>query len=365
MRWLPAIQLALLLCVTALFTLFDWDRRVAAQFYREGQGWYLGGEPLWDWLYEFGTIPGILLALAALIAWLAGFYVQRLASLRRGCLVVLLTTVIAAGLLVNVILKPYWGRPRPAQTTEFAGQWEYQSVFPPGISGKGKSFPCGHCTMGFVFLSLVAFRRRSKVLAYGGVAVGIGLGFLLSAARVVQGAHFLSDTIWSLGIVGMVATALIVYLPHGRAAAPDTDVGRMSPWRKTWITIGTLLALAVIVGGFMTRRPFYKSMDFPLKLTPATEILRININMDPESVSVHYADQAFGRLKVAAHGFGWMEHDYQMGFGSRNGEKALDVTLHIETRSYFAELDHALTVVLPTGLKDRVAVLVNSPQGTE
>jgi membrane-associated PAP2 superfamily phosphatase len=359
LRWLPAVQLLLLLGLTVLFTRFNWDQRIAAHFYRDGQGWYLGDRPLWAWLHDYGTLPGLVLTLAALITWLAGFYVRRLEPWRRPCLIVVLTTLLAAGLLVNAVLKQYWGRPRPGQTTEFGGSWAYRPVFPPGPPGKGASFPCGHCTMGFVFLSLAAFRRQSKALAYGGVAVGVGLGALLSAARIVQGAHFLSDTIWAFGIVGMVATALILYWPGTAAHTPKGDTRRMSPRRRTWITIGTVVAVAIIATGFMTRRPFYRTMVYPLDLSPPIETIRIRINTDPEKVDVKYAQEPDGRLKVDAHGFGWMGFDYQMGYGTQMEGTTLNIDLHIAAHSYFAELDHALTLILPASVKDRVKVLVN------
>jgi hypothetical protein len=213
--------------------------------------------------------------------------------------------------------------------------------------------------MGFVFLSLAAFRRQSKALAYGGVAVGVGLGALLSAARIVQGAHFLSDTIWAFGIVGMVATALILYWPGEATRATKGDTQRMSPRRRIWITMGTAVAVAIIAAGFMTRRPFYKTTIYPLDLSSPIETIRIRINTDPERVDVKYAQEPDGRLKVDAHGFGWMGFDYEMGHGTQMKGTTLNINLHIVARSYFAELDHALTVILPVAVKDRVKVRVN------
>lgn len=254
-RVVLASQFAVLLIVTVLFTAFDLDRRVAELFYRQQEGWYLGKQPLWVWLHAYGTIPGIVLTLAALGTWLAGFYVRRLFVWRRPCLIVVLTTILAAGLLVNAVLKQYWGRPRPGQTVEFGGKWDYRHIFPPGTPGKGASFPCGHCTMGFVFLSMAGFRRHSKALAYGGVATGVVLGGLLSAGRVVQGAHFVSDTVWSLGIITMVATALALYLPHPRPESESQKAEPLPRRRKIGITFAVLVAVVVISVGFLTRRP--------------------------------------------------------------------------------------------------------------
>jgi membrane-associated PAP2 superfamily phosphatase len=358
-RQLLFAVMAALLLITVLFTIFDWDRQIAERFYRSGQGWYLDKQPLWVWLHAYGTIPGLVLTLAALVLWLAGFYYRKLRQWRRPCLVVVLTTLLAAGLVVNAVLKQYWGRPRPSQTIEFGGKWEYRPIFPPGPPGKGASFPCGHCTMGFVFLAMAGFRRQSKPLAYGGVAVGILMGGLLSAARVVQGAHFLSDTIWSLGIVGLAAAALDMYLPRSDRRRPEGRAAPVSCRRRAWITLVALVAIVLISGGFMTRRPFYKTKVYALDLSPPVETINININGEPESVVIQYARHNSGRLKVDAHGFGWMEFDYRLGFGMRVEERTLNIILHIEARSYFAELDHAITLVLPEHLKDQVSVLLN------
>lgn len=352
-------QFAGLLLLTAIFTIFDWDHSVAHRFYRDSQGWYLEKQPLWVWLHDYGTIPGIVLTLAALITWGAGFYFHTLTQWRKPCLVVVLTTILAAGLLVNAVLKQYWGRPRPSQTIEFGGKWEYRPIFPPGTPGKGASFPCGHCTMGFVFLSMVAFRRRSKALAYGGVAVGIVLGGLLSVARMAQGAHFLNDTIWSLGIVWMVAVALEIYLPDAVAEVYTSKSRPVSHRRRILITFAAIIAVIAISVGFMTRRPYYKTMIYPLDLSSTIEAVHININADPESLAVRYAIRNNGQLKVDAHGFGWMKFDYRMGFGSKVKDQVLNIMIRIEANSYFAELDHALTLILPEHSKDKVKVILN------
>jgi membrane-associated PAP2 superfamily phosphatase len=356
---LLATPMAALLLMTVLFTIFDWDRQIAERFYRSGRGWYLDKQLLWVWLHAYGTVPGLVLTLTTLILWMASFHSRKLRPWRRPCLVVVLTSLLAAGLVVNAVLKQYWGRPRPSQTIEFGGKWEYRPIFPPGPPGKGASFPCGHCTMGFVFLAMASFRRQSRPLAYGGVAAGIVMGGLLSAARVVQGAHFFSDTIWSLGIVGMVAAALDIYLPRSDPHRPGGRAAPVSHGRRAWITLVTLVAVVLISGGFMTRRPFYKTMVYALDLSPSVGTIDININGAPESVVVQYVRQNSGRLKVDAHGFGWLDFDYRMGFGMRVEEQTLNVIVHIEARSYFAELDHAITLTLPERARGQVAVLLN------
>jgi lipid A 4'-phosphatase len=358
--YLAALQLAVLLLVTWLLEVFAVDRRLAAQFFRPERGWYLAKAEPWLWLYKYGTIPGLILTLGALIGWLTGFYNPSLKSWRKPCLLVVLTTVIGAGLLVNSVFKQYWGRPRPSQTIEFGGKWAYRPIFTPGTPGKGASFPCGHCTMGFVFLAMIGFRPKSRALAVSGITVGIILGALLSAARIVQGAHFLSDTIWSLGIISMTVTVFYAYLAPSSGESRSVSGGTLSRSRRMWITAATVIGALIMAGGFLTRRPFYDTMVYPLAAVPDLQIIRIRINTEPERMTVRYGDQPAGRLQVDAHGFGWLKFDYHMGFDSRVVGRSIDVSLNVQARSYFAELDHALTLTLPRQKDHSVKVMVNN-----
>jgi lipid A 4'-phosphatase len=348
-----------LLLVTGLLEAFDVDRRVAAQFFRPGDGWYLAKEPLWAWLHAYGTIPGLILTLGALGAWLAGLYVPALKDWRKPCLLVVLTTVIGAGLLVNAVLKQYWGRPRPDQTIEFGGKWSYRPIFSPGTPGQGASFPCGHCTMGFVFLAMVGFRRKNKMLAVGGAATGVILGILLSAARIVQGAHFLSDTIWSLGIIAMSITVFDAYLAPLENNSHQASEAPVDRARKIWITVAAIIGALLMAGGFLTRRPYYSTMVYPLTPVSGIEDIRVRINADPERIIVRYEDKPAGRLQVDAHGFGWLKFDYRMGFDTQVVGRTLEVSLDVKARSYFAELDHSLTLTLPRDAEHPVKVMVN------
>jgi len=150
-------------------------------------------------------------------------------------------------------MKDYWGRPRPIQIREFVGQWEYRQVLSAGTPGKGKSFPCGHATMGFIFLSLCFLRRRSRAVAASGLIAGIGLGGVVSAGRVVQGAHFLSDAVWSLGIVIIVSAALyylILRIPEDR---PPFFAGLSARKRAAWAAACTGAGLVILTACLMHR----------------------------------------------------------------------------------------------------------------
>ena len=64
-------------------------------------------------------------------------------------------------------------------------------------------------------------------------------------------------------------------------------------------------------------------------------------------------------IEVDAHGFGWLKFDYHMGFDSRVVGRSIDVSLNVRARSYFAELDHALTLTLPRNAGHPAEVVVN------
>jgi membrane-associated PAP2 superfamily phosphatase len=361
---LLGLQIVLLVALSTVIAVLDLDRTLAGQFYAADKGWFLARRPLWAWLYHYGTIPGLVLTLAALTGWCAARFVPSLESLRRPCMVVALTAIIAGGLLVNAVFKQYWGRPRPDQTVEFGGQWAYRHILPPGTPGKGASFPCGHCTMGFVFLSMAAFHRRNKLLAYGGITAGIVLGTLISAARVVQGAHFLSDTLWSLGFITMTATALCMLPLRRRETTSGAQRNSGLPGRR-WLRLLVVAAvLGLVTAGFLTRRPYYKSRDYHFDLTKEIKQIEIAINADPERVNLRYMAVSSPRLHVKVHGYGWVKFNFQMRFEAVARADRLTLEVHSDPRSYFAELDHALTLILPLGFKDRVTVLFRDAKVT-
>jgi lipid A 4'-phosphatase len=223
--FLGIVATALLLFTWIIIGL-DLDRRIAARFYDASRGWYLADEQPWRWLYRYGTIPGFLLSFAALAGWLRSLSLPRLNYLHRYFLVIVLTAILGPGVLINGILKNVWSRPRPRQVMEFGGRLNYRHPHQPGPPGNGQSFPCGHCSMGFLFCSLMVFRKRKAWIAYTGGAFGLLLGGALSAARMVQGGHFLSDTLWSMGILLMLPIALyfvVLRIPMPRDPASPGD----------------------------------------------------------------------------------------------------------------------------------------------
>ncbi len=189
------------------------DLTCSRYFYYLGQrdtvspGWVTGTLQPWSSLYNYGELPGLLLCGAALVAFIASWLGAAPKRWRKPCLVIILSVVIGPGLLVNGILKPYWGRSRPVDLVEFGGNKPYQDVWTKSCCG-GRSFPCGHCAIGFSLSSIVALTPYHPVVGSLGLVFGLVYGSILSVARLAQGGHFLSDVLWSFVVVYAVIAIL-------------------------------------------------------------------------------------------------------------------------------------------------------------
>jgi len=194
------------------------DLACSRYFYSLGQReavssmWDGGTLQPWSLLYRYGEAPGIVLCGAALAALVASWLGTAPKKWRRPCLVIIFSAVIGPGLIVNGILKPHWHRPRPVEIVEFGGAMVYHNVWPRSSCCNGRSFPCGHCAIGFSLSSAVAFTPYHPVIGSVGLAFGLLYGSVLSLARLMQGGHFLTDILWSFVIVYVVIAALYYFI---------------------------------------------------------------------------------------------------------------------------------------------------------
>lgn len=133
-------------------------------------------------------------------------------------LVFLLGPLIA----VNGIIKPLWSRPRPFQVTDFGGTELFQPIWQlQGTCPRNCSFTSGEMA-GAVALSLMAvmLTRANRARLAGAYPLVMGLALLplpfTAWQRLAAGRHFLSDEVFSLLIVGLIAAVLA---PLARDAA--------------------------------------------------------------------------------------------------------------------------------------------------
>jgi membrane-associated PAP2 superfamily phosphatase len=169
-------------------------------------------------LYAMDTYLTIVLAIAAGALIIAG-------TLPRGDrrkiiygVFIVLSVAIGAGLLVNGILKEYWGHPRPAEIAEFGGSGRYAPPWAKRTSGSGESFPSGHAAIAFSYIVFYFILRvpRPK-LARACFWGAVFLGSIMGLGRLIQGRHFLSDVLWAAYIPYLVC--MLFY--YGVLKIPD------------------------------------------------------------------------------------------------------------------------------------------------
>jgi membrane-associated PAP2 superfamily phosphatase len=214
------LPVAFLVLATILISATGADLKLSALFYADGK-WPIGEQQPWHLLYIVHQRPALVMALCGLIAALLGsLYKNRRSWIRPGIFLVVLLA-LGPGLIVNSVFKEYWGRPRPREVIQFAGTKEFLHPWQKGTAHQGSSFPSGHSAATFYLTApFFLFRRRKPRLARMWMAGGLFLGVLMSIARITQGGHFLSDTLWSWGMIHLTAVTLYYLLRLDHDDAP-------------------------------------------------------------------------------------------------------------------------------------------------
>ncbi len=205
---------SILLIITLIFWFTDLDIYLESLFYNEEEGWFLKDHKLMKFLYKYGRVPGAIVFLIALLILFLGFFLPGLAKYRKISLYLFLYMFIGSGIIINSILKIYWGRPRPKQIKKFGGKFDYTNVFMFGKAGRNSSFPCGHASIAFYMIfPYFLLKSTNSTQAFIFLLIGVALGLLVGIGRMVQGGHFASDVVWAGGI--MYLTGMILYYLMG------------------------------------------------------------------------------------------------------------------------------------------------------
>ena len=207
--WLiPILVMALL----APFTSFL-DLSIERYFYHLGEGTveHFVVHPFYEFMYNYAILPSWFIVIPAIIILALSYLIKSFKVWKQHALYLVLTFVIGAGFIVHATFKDHWGRPRPKQVIEFGGIQEFRPFYKPNFHPPepSKSFPCGHCSVGFYFFSFVFLgaRLRKKWITNAGWILGIGLGSFLGLTRMAEGGHFLSDVLMSGLIMWLTALA--------------------------------------------------------------------------------------------------------------------------------------------------------------
>lgn len=205
----PALlSLALLFLLSAIFYVYpEIDLWTARELYL-GNGKFLFSDSWISWFFlkpadqilKFGFIIGLIGYIGILT-----FRVNISASLHQKLQFVFISCFVSVVLIINLILKGFWGRARPSQITEFGGTATFTPAWEMAQEcAKNCSFVSGHAGMAACVGLLVVFiPRRYRALYLAAAAI-----FTIAAAfmRMARGAHFLSDV--TLAPLMVLTTAL-------------------------------------------------------------------------------------------------------------------------------------------------------------
>ena len=157
--------------------------------------------PPWEaFSNAWGYLPWRVLEWLSLVFIVGGLIVKRPRVWRSG-LFLLLMGFLVTTVVVHLLLKPYFGRPRPFATQTFGGPEQYREWISPAPSSVDRevnhSFPSGHAAAAAAALAPFWVIARPR---WRGVALALGLAwwFYVSAGRVMMNVHFVSDTLASL-----------------------------------------------------------------------------------------------------------------------------------------------------------------------
>jgi lipid A 4'-phosphatase len=149
-------------------------------------------------LRKIGSWVEILLIAPVVLSVIIKLFLPRSKMLISGRSVVFLiaTLVLAPGLLVNVVLKDHWGRPRPGHILQFGGDQHFVAWWNPnGECQKNCSFVSGEASSAFWTIAAAAIAPPAyRTFAYGAALI---FGITISLLRLMMGGHFLSDTIFA------------------------------------------------------------------------------------------------------------------------------------------------------------------------
>ena len=165
--------------------------------------------------FNYISFAGVPVFLGIVLVSLVGFHIfeTKLSEFQKRkylfAKVSVMTFVVAA--FIVEVLKILWGRVRFRDLT--AGFTNFTSWYlPQGITG-GHSFPSGHAYLAWILIPLfLLFINKKGIGKWLVMGITIIYGFFISIERIIAGAHYASDVLFSAGIV--IITFLIIYKAH-------------------------------------------------------------------------------------------------------------------------------------------------------
>lgn len=353
--WLPELiaTLALAVLVTVTFSITEWDMQAAAFFYDASaeHPWPQENFAVWKFFYNFAPIMTGFLAAAGIAALVLGTLFERFRRWRLYGLFFVLSIVIGPGLVINAVFKDHWGRPRPRQVEQLGGEMQFQPpLIVKGESGAGKSFPCGHASVGFVYCALYfLLRRRNALAAFAVLAAAIALGFVVGVGRMAAGGHFLSDVFWAFLMCFWVCQGLyygVLSIPRREDNPNVNELLPLSPKAKALAISGYAVLGAALVLGMALATPERANVHFGPTIKGHGRQVKghLSINRSEVELSIDTTSPYAFLLSGTVHGFGLPTNEISQIYTYIEETSTLDFDVQID--GYFTELDSQLVLAV-------------------
>lgn len=328
---------------------FNWDLSFQELFWNEREQLWEGKQNSFSLiLYKFSVLPAIFIALTGLLIWIFSYSIQRLIFLRKIAIYLFLVLAIGNGLIVNGLFKEFWGRPRPAQIENFSGTQVFEPSLWIDAKSYGKSFPCGHATMGFYFyaLALLAGIPTQRIL----ILFATIFGLIIGIGRSSMGGHFLSDTIWA-GIL-LWLTCKLLYDAFGlkkqlfySEKAPTTTAEIRQNKLKQFLLMPIMIVfvLAVLLA---SPRDKTHSLTIPIDTKKGNTTIELQLDLK----GILYIETQAAKFSIHTHGKGF-------GFPKSRLVTQIhslpDSTIKLEhkVKGFFSELNADSTLLLKPGYR--------------
>ena len=203
---LPLIAMLLLLIIDPTRL----DFAIAQGMYQPGIGFI--GRDSWfleTVLHDRAKQVLIGFALCIFAALIASNWVNRLQPWRRSLGYLILAITLSVGIVPA--LKKITQVHCPWNLTNFGGSEFYSPLLGPrsAMENPGRCWPAGHATAGFSLLALFFVLRDYRPgLAKAALLFAISLGVVFGMGRMLQGAHFLSHTLWTAFLDWLICLGL-------------------------------------------------------------------------------------------------------------------------------------------------------------
>lgn len=205
---------ALTLAVSSVFLIYPQLDIYLASFFADGKnGFPLNqNSTLITLRFLYHVEITILCVTAVWMALYARFNKEHTKTPHQFWDMIIMSFVAGPLVLVNMILKSYWGRPRPAHITEFGGNSDF---IPPYfisdqcqsncsfVSGEGSAIATAGILLGIA--TWTTFPKHRK-MAIGVIAI---ISFIGISLRFVKGRHFVSDSL--LATLFCAIIILVIY----------------------------------------------------------------------------------------------------------------------------------------------------------